>query len=385
MRVLTTFFGVSLWISLFSQETAPAFEAISTENDGKFEGFELIEPKNQQLFVLAEHWHNIRSVPQATLKLLQYLHRECNVRILAIEQGGSAAHMVNSYLRSGDTTALAQITRNTLFWGKENRAFFQDLRDFNLTLPLDDRIFVRSIDIEYKMAAAIFVINELIGPKSIPESMQSTLGVFKHLFISTREHREQFDGLAVMYYYDHDGVEQLVLHTLEQLRKRATGFQAFFEADFEQFSQIITEMDQGIVFDYTNPNTNYKFRDRLIEQKMLDLVKTNPGKGILCPIGLRHATKGSSLHNLATKSDSPLYEQVMTIRISALFNKMINAGDLKKFNYNYPKQLKVNAATLIRHNQEESALRSSKGFDFTLFINDNAMLTPFEKVYREEY
>lgn len=385
MKALTTFLSAILWINLLAQVDTPYFKAISIENDSNFDGFELIDPANKQLFVLAEHWHNIQKVPQATLKLLKYLHREGNVRVLAIEQGASVAHMINSYLKSGDTVKLQQITRNTLFWGKENRAFFQDLRAFNQTLPEGERIWIRSIDIEYKMASAIFVINELIGDNTIPDSLASTIGNFNHLFDSSTDHREQFDGLSVMYYYDRDLVEQLVLHTLKELKKKELYFRQFFEADFEQFSQIVVEMDQGILFDFTNPNTNYKYRDRLIEKKMSDLAKEFPGKGILCPIGMRHATKGSSLINLATESTSPIYNKVMTIRVSALFNKTINAGDLKKFNYNYPKQLKENNATLINHNPDDSALKSAKGFDLTLFINDSGNLTPFENVYKEGY
>ncbi len=50
---------------------------------------QLLEIDDQQLFVLAEHWHNIRSVPRATMKVLKYLHENANVRILAIEQGQS--------------------------------------------------------------------------------------------------------------------------------------------------------------------------------------------------------------------------------------------------------------------------------------------------------
>lgn len=385
MRVLTTFLGANLWISLFAQIDTTDFKAVSIKNDGDFDGFELIDPGSNQLFILAEHWHNIQLVPQATLKLLQYLHREGNVRILAIEQGASAAHLINSYLKSGDTIKLQQITRNTLFWGKENRSFFRELRAFNLTLPEEKQIWVRSIDIEYKMASAIFVINELIGDKSIPETLNSTVGIFRHLFESSTDHREQFDGLAVMYYYDRDLVERLVLHTLQELKEKEADFRQFLEDDFAQFSRMITEMDQGIVFDYTNPNTNYKFRDRLIEKKMSDLAKEFPDQGILTVIGMRHATKGSSLINLSTDINSPIYEKVMTIRVSALLNKILPSGDLKKFNYNYPKQLKLNKATLIIHNPDDSALKSAKGFDYTIFINENGNLTPFNNVYVEGY
>lgn len=382
---LTLIIILSLFGGATLAQTSPNIRSVSVENNDDFSGFELIEPGDNQLFVLAEHWHNIRSVPKATLKLLRYLHKEGNVRILAIEQGASAAHMINNYLNSGDTTELREIIRNTLFWGKENWTFFEDLRAFNLTLPEKDRVIVQSIDIEYKMASAIYVINELIGDKRIPRSLETTLGTFKKIFEDTRAHRESYQGLSVMYYYDRDLVESLILMTIDELESKSDTYMKFFGDDFITFATMILDMDDGLTFDYTNPNNNYKFRDRLIYKKFQTLVEENPKTGILCVIGMRHATKGSSIYKLDKLSFSPLFDQVAIIKVSAFFNKLITSSDLRKVNFNYPKQLKANGATLIKHDPNDGVLKSSKFFDYTLFINDNGELTPFEKVYREEY
>lgn len=359
-------------------------QAVSIEADNNFEGYDLIEIDSNQVFVLAEHWHNIRTVPKATMKILRYLHEKGNVRILAIEQGASAAYMVNSYLESGDTTMLRKIARNTMFWGKENWTFFEDLRAFNQTLPDDEQVFVRSVDIEYKMESAIFVINELIGDKIIPETLENTVGIFKQLFESTREHRESFQGLSVMYYYDREVVESLVLKTIDEMERKSEKYTTFFGDDFVQFATMILEMDDGLTFDYTNPNNNYKFRDRLIYKKFITLAEEYPNTGILCVIGMRHATKGSSIYKLDKLDFSPFQNQVMIIKVSGLFNKLIISSDLRKFNFNYPGQLKVNPATLIKHGDDDTALKSSKDFDYTLFINSTGELTPFNKVYKDD-
>ena len=129
---------VVLYRSLCFGQTSANVRPVSINQDDNYDGYELIEIDSNQVFVLAEHWHNIKSVPQATLKVLKYLYDKGNVRILAIEQGESAAIMINDYLQSGDTTILRQIARNTMFWGKENWTFFEDLRAFNLSLPEDD-------------------------------------------------------------------------------------------------------------------------------------------------------------------------------------------------------------------------------------------------------
>ena len=367
-------------------QTSPNIQPIFIDNDENFKGFETIEISNEKLFVLAEHWHNIRSAPKATLKVLKYLHGAGNVRILAIEQGASVAHMINQYLLTGDTVMLQHITRNTMFWGKENRAFLWDLRKFNQSLTPSDRITVKSIDIEYKMESAIFVINQLIGEeKNIPTSLNSTIGEFKRIYDETKAHREQYDGLSIMFYYDQDFVQQLLINTINDLDTNSQAYIDFFGDNFSQFASMILEMDDGLTFDYTNPNTNYKFRDRIIYQKFEELVQENPEQGILCVIGMRHATKGSSIHDLKSNENSPLKDQVITIRLSALLNKNINSGDLRKINFNYPKQLKNNQATIIRHDASNPLLKSKSGFDYTLFINSSGNLTPYENVLTEEY
>ena len=103
-----------------AQDLTSDITPISVEDDHDFSGYDLLEIQDQRLFVLAEHWHNIQSVPKATLKLLQFLHGRANVRILAIEHGKSVASMINQYLETGNEEMLKHITRNTMFWGQEN-------------------------------------------------------------------------------------------------------------------------------------------------------------------------------------------------------------------------------------------------------------------------
>ena len=67
-----------VYSSLLAQDSTSHFKTISINDDDDFDGYELLEIGNNQLFVLAEHWHNIQKVPMATLKLLKYLHQEAN-------------------------------------------------------------------------------------------------------------------------------------------------------------------------------------------------------------------------------------------------------------------------------------------------------------------
>ena len=315
-------------ISLFSraQDYTGYVRPVSIENDHDYGGYELIESRGSRLFVLGEHWHNIRSVPKATMKLLEFLHQNANVRVLAIEHGKSVAFMINQYLALGEEKMLEDITRNTMFWGQENRKFFRALRDYNAQLASEDRIVVESIDIEYKQESAIFMINQFIGSKKVPSSLGQTVGEFQRIYEETRAHRESYDALAIMFYYDREFVHQLVIQIINDLEDESQKYIDFFGNDFASFATMILEMDDGLTFDYTNPNQHYRFRDRLIYKNFIELTDRYPEAGILCPIGMRHMMKNSSLSDLHIRPSSPLQDQVCYIRISALYKKSINAG-----------------------------------------------------------
>lgn len=385
MRFIFIFIFLIFVQTLFSQANLSALKSVSIDSDDDFKGYDLLDTNESRLFVLAEHWHNIRRVPDATLKTLRYLHMNAGVRILAIEHGKSVAFMINEFLVSGEYSMLEHITRNTMFWGKENRVFFNELRKFNLSLPEKERIIVKSIDIEYKQESAIFMINYFIGEKQIPEDLSFTIGEFQRIYRETKNHRESYDGLAIMYYYDRDFVQNLVIQTINDMEDQSKKYIDFFGDKFTEFATMILEMDDGLTFDYTNPNQHYRFRDRLIYKNFIELSKEYPNIGILCPIGMRHMMKHSSLYDLNIRPSSPYAHRVSYIRVSALFKNSINAGDLKKINYSYPHQLKKASATLIKHDQSINALRSHKGFDYTLFINDSGTLTSFDKVLTEKY
>lgn len=382
--VISVYFFLSIKCLALGQLQSSNVVPISINDDDDFSGYEAIVTKDVGLFALGEHWHNIKSVPRATLKLLKYLNKHANVTVLAIEQGKSAAWMINSYLETGDETMLEHITRNTMFWAQEHRTFFKDLRSFNEDLEAEKKVTVQSIDIEYKMESAVFVINQLIGGRPIPEELSFTVKEFQRIYEETKEERESYEGIAFMYYYDRDFIQELVSRTIGELEEKSQSYIEFFDRNFTDFATMILEMDDGLTFDYTNPNQNYKFRDQLIYTNFLALVEEFPGEGILCPIGMRHVEKGSSVYHLKTRTTSPLKDKVSIIRISALYNKAINAGDLKKINYNYPKQLKKNAATLINHTGEDKLL-SSKKYDYTIFINENGSVSPFANVLTERY
>jgi hypothetical protein len=377
-------FGCILVSSLVAAQSSSNLTSISIQNDQQFSGYDLLREPNKRLFVLGEHWHNIQAVPEASLKVLQYLHQSHGVRVLAIEQGTSAALMVNQYLESGDTTLLRDIARYTMFWAREHRVFFTQLRAYNLELPKDQRIQVKSIDIEYKMESAVYVINQWLDGKTVPDSLSSTLGEFVRIFKETRQHRESYQNLLVHFYYDKSYMKELVAITRQDLYLQPDAYRHVLTDRFEDFSQMITDMLHGLAFDYTNPLTNYKYRDALIEEKFLQLAEEYPTTGILCIIGMRHMEKRSSIYKLNERSGSPWENQVVKVRVSALYNGGFFSGDLRRINFAHPDQLKDQDATLIKHEASDASLHSKKGFDYTLFLNRNGQLKPFENVYRGE-
>ena len=355
--------------------------SIDIDSNDNYDGFQFLDTEEKHLFFLAESQHAIRMTPVVTLKFLKYLHDEANVRILAIEHGYSVEYLINQYLDRQDTTLLRQISRNSMYWGKENYAFLKELALYNNQLPDNEKILVKSIDIEYKQESALLLIRKLIGEKEIPIPLIPTLGEFKRIVDDKKEHREQFDGLNLLFYYDKAEVANLVSSSLSHIESSKKLYSDFFNDDFTHFNTIIEDLEKGIRFDYTNSNSNYKYRDDIIYEKFVSLIEEHPNTGILCAIGLRHTTEKSSGNRLDSQAGSPLVNKVMTIRISALQKKGISKKNLRKLNDSLDDFLLTNRSTLIKHDKTVRFLRQAGLYDYTLFINDVNKLTPFKNSY----
>src|ERR1041385_3495905 len=167
--VLILLIAVLVTVACHAQHKSPIAK-LNVEYQESFDGFDLLDVTNKNVFIIAEDTHNRISMPRTTLKFLRYLYQVNGTRVLAIEAGTSTAWLINKYLANQDTLLLNDIIRHTFYWGIEHREFLQELAKWNQQLDEDRKIRVVSADIELKQESVVLALNVLMEKRAIPLS-----------------------------------------------------------------------------------------------------------------------------------------------------------------------------------------------------------------------
>lgn len=129
--------------------------------DDHFEGKEMI--------LLGEN-HATQYNEVIDTKLFQYLYHRHGVRVYLGETSIGMGYFINSYINSGFDGTLQYIMANYSGSFSEtlhNRARLVRLKDFNLSLPENDRITYMGIDVEHQVTIGFRVFKMLIPKPSI--------------------------------------------------------------------------------------------------------------------------------------------------------------------------------------------------------------------------
>lgn len=120
----------------------------------------------QQLFLMGEV-HGYEKAHTLDFLMLQYLHARAGVRHYVMEIDAAQAWCFNRYLQNGDEKLLDTVfnywVRAGLQWG--NKALYrklQNIRQWNLSLPLSDRITILGIDKIQQLPLALQYFNTLL-------------------------------------------------------------------------------------------------------------------------------------------------------------------------------------------------------------------------------
>ena len=351
-----------------------------------YEGFHRLDLEGYRLFFLGETQHLLLKTPALTIKLLTYLHQYASTRIWAIEQGHSAAFLINKYLDRPDSALLRQIARNTLFWGKESIEALVQLSIYNRKLPPHQKIIVKGIDVEYKPAPAILMFNMLMAGKPIPESLMPTLGQIRQIFEDTRAHREQYEALMVHFYYDKVKFTDIVSRTYAHWKASPAMYKSYFGHDYHHFEQSLEGLMAGFIrYDYSKPTRKIKARDQFIYDALAKIGEAHPNKGVLCVIGSGHLLRNTSGDWLRRSASSPYQGKTLNLFLHAPFGSKLKPYRIKKANNLLSGILLNQPATLIE-NKEGCQVFGSLNWhaDYYVFLNDGRYYTSFSNAFNDE-
>jgi erythromycin esterase-like protein len=349
--------------------------AIDITNSPNFKGLELLDLTNKKVFVIAEDVHNRALVPDATLKFLMYLHAYKGIRTLAIEGGASTAYLINQYLAYQDTTLLREIIRHTFYWSKEHHTFLQNLATWNQTLPVDKRITVESADIELKQESVILAVNCMLKDKEVSRSKY--LEGFRRIYNEKETHREQFQALNTLYYYDKDQCRSLVQSVAKEMEKNPHLYNDIFGENSKLFSRMIDDLLELYVFNY-KADIKFRYRDEIIYKKLLWLQSTSP-EGFLYVVGAKHTYPDASANRLNHETNSPFRSQVIFILTTGKKKngKYEGAKAVTKTSRAYPHVFNSSNPVLIKNGNSPD-----HHFNYVLAFATNDHVTPFPNSYR---
>lgn len=120
--------------------------------------------------ILTGEAHAISKNYQVKLSMIKYLNEKYNVKCLLEECGYSQSCFINQYLKTGDESKLKLVfndLKGTAAWSRDDYDFYLKLREYNMTLPENERIIVIGIDIEHQIGTALIYLNSIL-PESEP-------------------------------------------------------------------------------------------------------------------------------------------------------------------------------------------------------------------------
>lgn len=210
-------------ISLIAQKELPSTSAscisLIKEKDAGMNIMDSIASQHQ-LFLMGET-HGISSNPKLIMKFLRYFYQKGKVRYLIVEFGYSDAYLLNHYFKTGDASDL-----QPLFYSqyKDYMKLWEELYQFYVRLPRDEKIEVIGIDYEYP-PPLIRTLNILIPKhKKIPEQIEPYISRIKSL-----------EGSDLRNFK----TRKFILNLRKDIQKNLPYYQSLFGYNFKHLEMIV--------------------------------------------------------------------------------------------------------------------------------------------------
>jgi hypothetical protein len=151
-------------------------EALDLSDGGAHFQARLLDTAGRKIILMGES-HGVALSEDLDLALLRYLHKTAGVRVYLAEASYSEGCFLNRYLENGDEELLDYLMhqfQGSIAWTKEHRAFYANLRRWNLTLPEKERVYFVGVDVEHQRPVGLRYLAELVKP-DVPAAIAETV------------------------------------------------------------------------------------------------------------------------------------------------------------------------------------------------------------------
>jgi erythromycin esterase-like protein len=240
------------------------YSIISLKNEQDVSDLNILDNdiKGKEIFLTGEGHANSANY-KLKMKFLKYFKEKTDFKYLLCEYSYSEACYLNEYLKSGNIKILADVfkpVKGTFDWNIDEYNFWKELYNFNKGLPMDKRIQVVGIDIEFQLNTTYRYINSILPKKREPESIYSSIESFRNIYDKANK------GTSI----SNDEITQCFIKIQKDLHVNQNIYKRYLGNYFFQFQYIvnnITKKQQSSKID--NPNNETEFF-KLREKYMYD-------------------------------------------------------------------------------------------------------------------
>jgi hypothetical protein len=320
---------------------------LDSSDFSSFSIFDTLIPQKNIFFIGEDHTYR-RSNTRLQMKFLKYLHNKAGVRTLLFEFGPSIGWMVNHYIQTGDSSFYHSF-RNYAF--VDFQKFYEQLREYNVTLDSANKINIVGIDMERSLAAATKYLNLLLPvdkevPLAIQMNVESLRGIGAYLDKYFDEYHKDslfekdntFENHS-QYFSSSNTIDIF----LEDFNKNDSLYHIYLGKNYEDFKTVVEGINTNKQWEEYQNKSAYQewvYREQYMFHRFEDLVQKNPGQKYFGSFGRCHTSL-----NKQSEWCGLYYFQSLLQRINASGNPLLKDRVLSVGTY-YPKSAShLNRAT----------------------------------------
>jgi hypothetical protein len=337
--------------------------------------------KNYSVFFTGENHTYAKENCNIELEMLRYLNNQVGLQHFIIELGFSRGYILNAYINN-DTSYYYSLRRTTAY---NYMAFYQALRTYNMSLPIEKRIQVHGVDIERFTDDGPILLDKLLPPDSVPvpKVLEFQIEVIKSFaYYATNKYYSEMDREGEDYdrYYgtSHFRDQPTIDTILSNYAQNKSDYKNYLDSNFTVFDKVMQSLVELRKWQeyYRMPHQSI-YRERKIYENVTALLQQYPEGKFYGQFGRCHTgfdvdynCKWSNINSTALR----LHEgsaKGKTLNIGIFYNTERNR--LSSYEYFEVELLKhmpsqcSNTNTLIKVPSTDSAL--SKHFPFILYNN----------------
>lgn len=249
-----------------------------------FNGLSLLaeEVKGKKVFITGENHTFTESNARLWLKMIKYLHANAGVRNIMFEYGYSYGFLVNEYLKTGDTTLFNSFNQ---FAYDEYSQAIKELKDFNDSLPEDEKLYFSAIDIERGVYPIPKILSYLLPKTGTPSDSISlhvqsirSLASYNDFKLDQEDNDKTEFNFSPGFQFKTNATLNLV-H--DNFLKFQDDYKIYLGVNFEEFKSIIVKhylaRKQWLEYENDGAIQEYIYRENFMHQRFLEEQASHAG------------------------------------------------------------------------------------------------------------